>query len=151
MAANGKLASCGCVLRPWGTVSWSQANLWKPLFGCIVCEGWINTASNWSEPPKNHNCHLSSLNDQLILMFSGSKNIFCLLRTRFLPPLARWVWTPCHGRSMRWSAHCQDRQGGPPKTARAAVSHGADRGRPHETHCPLPASPQLSTGKEIVY
>lgn len=36
------------------------------------------------------------------------------------PPLARWVWTPCHGRSRRWSGSWTGRPAEPPGTARAA-------------------------------
>lgn len=152
MAANGKLALCGCVLRPWGGVSWSQANLWKPLFILsVVWESWINTVSNWSESPNNH---IFLFDLWTIICFSGWKSYFAsweLLKAWCLPPLVQWVWIPCHGRSMRWSAHCRGHRGGLPKTARAAVSHGADMGHLHETHCPLLASPHLNTGKEIVH
>lgn len=79
MAANGKLALCGCVLRPWGSVSWSQANLWNPLFILsVVCESWINTASNWSESPNNH---IFLFDLWMIHLLFWMKIIFCLLRT----------------------------------------------------------------------
>lgn len=74
MAANGKLALCVCVLRPWGSVGWSQANLWNPLFILsVVCESWINTASNWSESPNNH---IFLFDLWMIICFSGWKSCF---------------------------------------------------------------------------